>query len=173
MKEKREEKRARRTVFKLPSTAVRRSACALFVFLAITLGWSAFPGNKNIRAQDPKPSFEHQVAYVTARISTQNLPRSVKPTIGTGFFYRSTFTLNDGAPASILLLISNKHVFGDPTRQMTIKVNKKKDDGSPDFGNVASIGFPGFVDRYYPHPDPGVDLACVVVTQLAHTRVGG
>ena len=164
-----------RTVFKRPSTAVRRSARALFVFLAITIGWSAFPGNENIRAQDPKPFFEHYVAYITARISIQNPPGSVKPTIGTGFFFQSNFTLNDGATASILLLISNKHVFGDPTGKMTIKVNKKKDDGSPDFGNVASITFPGFADRYYPHPDPGVDLACVDVTRsrFTHTRVGG
>ena len=161
------------TVFKLPSTAGRRSACAFFVFLAITIGWSADPENANIRAQEPKPSFEHQVPYVTARIYIQNPPGSVKPAHGTGFFYRSTFTLNDGSAASILLLISNKHVFGDPTRQMTIKVNKKKNDGSPDFGNVASIAFPGFVDRYYPHPDPGVDLAGVDVTHLLHRRVGG
>ena len=97
----------------------------------------------------------------------------MKPAHGTGFFYRSNFTLNDGSAASIALLISNKHVFGDPTRQMTIKVNKKKDDGSPDFGNVASIAFPGFVDRYYPHPDPGVDLAGVDVTPLSNMRVGG
>ncbi len=163
-----------RTVFKLPSTAGRRSARAFFVFLAITIGWSAYPENENIKAQGLKPSFEHQVPYVTARISIQNPPGSGKPeTHGTGFFYRSNFTLNDGSPASILLLISNRHVFGDPTRQMTIKVNKKKGDGSPDFGNVASITFPGFADRYYPHPDPGVDLACVDVTQLAHMRVGG
>ena len=59
------------TVFKLPSTAGRRSACAFFVFLAITIGWSADPENANIRAQEPKPSFEHQVPYVTARISIQ------------------------------------------------------------------------------------------------------
>ena len=52
-------------------------------------------------------------------------------------------------------------------------MNKKKDDGSPDFGNVASIAFHGFADRYYPHPDQNVDLACVDVTQLAHMRVNG
>ena len=56
---------------------------------------------------------------------------------------------------------------------MTIKVNKKKDDGSPDFGNIASITFSGFADRYYPHPDPGVDLAGVDVTPLSQLRVEG
>ena len=56
---------------------------------------------------------------------------------------------------------------------MTIKVNKEKEDGSPDFGNVASIAFHGFADRYYPHPDHNVDLACVDVTLLAHMRVEG
>ena len=163
-----------RTAFKLLSTAGRRSARAFFVFLAITIGWSAYPENENIRAQEPKPSFEHQVAYVTARISIQNPPGSVKPeTTGTGFFYRSNFILNDGSPNSRLLLISNRHVFADPARKMTITVNKKKDDGSPDFGNVESITFHGFADRYYPHPDQNVDLACVDVTLLEHVRVEG
>ena len=165
---------ARSTAFKLPSTAERKSARAFFVFLAITIGWSAYSENENIRAQGLKPAFVHQMAYVTARISIQNLSGSVKQeTHGTGFFYGSNFTLNDGSPNSRLLLISNKHVFTDPTRKMTIKVNKEKDDGSPDFGNVASITFHGFADLYYPHPDPGVDLACVDVTQLAHVQVGG
>ena len=163
-----------RTVVKLLLTAGRRSACAFFVFLAITIGWSAYPENENIRPQEPKPAFEHQMAYVTARISIQNPPGGAgQGTYGTGFFYGLNFTLNDGSPNSRLLLISNKHVFVDPTRKMTIKVNKKKDDGSPDFGNVASIIFPGFASRYYPHPDPGVDLACVDVTQLKYMRVGG
>ena len=165
-----------RTVFKLLSTTGRRSARIFLVFLAIAIGWSAYPENENIRAQEPKPkpSFEHQMAYVTARISIQNPPGSAKQEMhGTGFFYRSNFTLNDGSPTSRLLLISNRHVFIDPTSMMTIKVNKKKDDGSPDFGNVASIDFHGFADRYYPHPDPGVDLACVDVTPLAHMRVEG
>ena len=165
-----------RTVFKLPSTAGGRGRsfrifCLLF--LAITIGWSADPKNDNIRAQEPNPSFEHQVPYVTARISILEQSEGVKPAHGTGFFYRSNFTLNDGTAASILLLISNKHVIGDPRGRMTIRVNKKKDDGSPDFGNVASITFSGFVDRYYPHPDLGVDLAAVDVTQLSDVRVGG
>ena len=165
---------ARRTVFKLPSTTGRRRARAFFVFLAITIGWSAYSENKNIRAQGLKPAFEHQMAYVTARISIQNPPGSVKQgTLGTGFFYGLNLTLNNGTPHSRLLLISNKHVYVDPKRQMTIKVNKKKDDGSPDFGNVASITFHGFADRYYPHPDPAVDLACVDVTPLLAFRVEG
>ncbi len=114
------------------------------------------------------------MAYVTARISIQNPPGSVKQgTLGTGFFYGLNLTLNNGTPHSRLLLISNKHVYVDPKRQMTIKVNKKKDDGSPDFGNVASITFHGFADRYYPHPDPAVDLACVDVTPLLAFRVEG
>ena len=149
---------------------------AFFVFSAIAIGWSAYPENENIRAQEPPPKdfFEHQMPYVTARISIQNPPGSVKPeTNGTGFFYGLDFSLVDGSLDSRLLLISNKHVFVDPMRKMTIKVNKKKADGSPDFGNVASITFRGFTDRYYPHPVPGVDLACVDVTPLVHMLVEG
>ena len=162
-----------RPAFKLLSKTGRRSARAFFVFLAIAIVWSAYPQDGNIRAQEPKPSFEHQVAYITARISIRPLGSVKKEMHGTGFFYRSNFALNDGSPNSRLLLISNKHVFVDPTSKMTITVNKKKDDGSPDFGNVASITFSGFTDRYYPHPDPGVDLACVDVTLLLALRVEG
>ena len=84
-----------RTVFKLLSTTRRRSARAFFVFLAIAIGWSAYPQNENIRAQEPKPSFEHQVAYITARISIRPLGSVKKEMHGTGFFYRSNFTLKN------------------------------------------------------------------------------
>ena len=152
------------TVFKLFSTAARKSARAFFVCLAITISWSAYPENETIKTQEPKSYFEHQMAYITVRIFTQNPSESVKSVHGTGFLYRSNFTLNDGSPSSRLFLISNKHVFVNPTRTMTITVNKKKNDGSLDIGNVESITFPGFTDRYYPHPEQNVDLACVDVT---------
>ena len=156
-----------RTVFKLLSPIGSRNTRVLFVFLAATIAWSSYPEYGAIKAQESKPSFEHQVAYVTVRISIQNPLGSVKQeTSGTGFFYRSNFPLVDGSLDSRLLLISNKHVFVDPTRKMTIRVNKKKGDGSPNLGDVVSVEFHGFADRFYPHPDPSVDLACVDVTPL-------
>ena len=80
-----------RTPFKLLSKTGRRRARAFFVFLAIAIGWSAYPQNGNIRAQEPKPSFEHQVAYITARISIRPLGSVKKEMHGTGFFGSSGF----------------------------------------------------------------------------------
>ena len=166
--------RAWNTVFTLPSQPRRKSARVVLTFLSFAIGCFAYRGNETIRAQGPKPSFEHQVAYVTARISIHNPPGSAgQKEHGTGFFYSSAFGPPEGSLASRLLLISNKHVFVDPTRKMTIQVNKKKDDGSPDFGNVATITFNGFIDLYYVHPDPSVDLACVDVTLLRKFRFEG
>ena len=44
---------------------------------------------------------------------------------------------------------------------MTVSLNRQKDDGSPDFGNVIDFEQIGFEDHYFPHPNPLVDLACV------------
>ena len=55
-------------------------------------------------------SFEHEIAYIAARINIE-VPNE-GPSVGTGFFYLAP--LNDGTDRSITLLISNKHVFRDP-----------------------------------------------------------
>ena len=74
--------------------------------------------------KDYKPTFEEIVEH-PGKLGIH--PGSVKQgTLGTGFFYGLNLTLNNGTPHSRLLLISNKHVYVDPKRQMTIKVNKKK-----------------------------------------------
>ena len=50
--------------------------------------------------------FEHQIAYITARIEVR-LRNAIS--IGTGFFYNAP--LNVEGNRSIMLLISNRHVF--------------------------------------------------------------
>ena len=110
-------------------------------------------------------SFEHEIAYIAARINIE-VPNE-RPSVGTGFFYRAP--LDDGTNRSITLLISNKHVFRNPRGNLLINLNRKKEDGTPDFGNIKSFHQTGFEHRYFPHPNPEVDLACINVSSITHT----
>lgn len=111
-------------------------------------------------------AFEHYIAYITAKIDVE-LPDGDK-SIGTGFFYH--VSLNDGTNRGILLLISNKHVFNDPKGKLVIRLNRRKDDGNPQFGNLLTFSQVGFEAAFIAHPKPDVDLACVNVSPI--TREG-
>ena len=116
-------------------------------------------------------AFEHQIAYIAARITIE-IPNS-RPSIGTGFFYLAP--LNDETNRSITLLISNKHVFLgsesrlNPMTKWTISLNRKKTDNTPEFGNIIPFTQVGFGDQYFAHPDQDVDLACINVSRITHT----
>lgn len=107
-------------------------------------------------------AFEHEMAYITAKIDIE--PPDAPKSVGTGFFYDAP--LNDGTADKIMLLISNRHVFGDPQGKLTISLNRKKEDDMPDFGNTMKFGPLGFEQVYFAHPNPEVDLACIVVTDI-------
>ena len=111
-----------------------------------------------------KQCFEHQIAYITARIEIKLHDTN---SIGTGFFYHTS--LNDGTNRSITLLISNRHVFLDPKARLIISLNRKKEDDTPEFGNVIIFNQVGFEDGYFAHPDSGVDLACINVGRITRT----
>lgn len=112
-------------------------------------------------------SLEHQIAYIAARINVE--PPNERPSIGTGFFYLTP--LNDGTNRSLTLLISNKHVFRNPKGRQVICLNRKKEDGTPEFGNVRTfnIDLSKAKHLYFPHPNLDVDLACVNVSGITHT----
>lgn len=110
-------------------------------------------------------SFEHEIAYIAAKIDVKppNAPKSV----GTGFFYR--VHLNNRAGRSMILLISNKHVFGNPKGRLIVSLNCKGEDETPEFGNIVTFDQVGFENIYFAHPNPGVDLACLDVTGIKYT----
>ena len=110
-------------------------------------------------------AFEHEIAYITAKIDIK-LPKPPN-TFGTGFFFR--ISLNDGTNRGLLLLISNKHVFKDPRGKLTISLNRKTEDNTPELGNIREFKFVGFEDIYFAHPNPEVDLACVNASAITHT----
>ena len=90
---------------------------------------------------------------------------------GTGFFYLADVPLEPGVARSKLLLISNKHVLRGGHGVITIELNRKKDDGTPEYGNVKTFTDSGFSGRYFEHPNENVDLACVDVSKFTHTDV--
>ena len=51
---------------------------------------------------------------------------------------------------------------------ITVQVNRKKDDGTPDYGNVQTYSYEGFSEICIEHPDQNVDLACVDVSGFTH-----
>ena len=110
-------------------------------------------------------AFEHDIVYITAKIDVEqpNAPES----FGTGFFYN--VSLNDGKDSDRLLLISNKHVFKDPRGKLTVSLNRRREDGTPELGNIRTFKQAGFEHLYYAHPNPDVDLACVDVSAIPHT----
>ena len=70
---------------------------------------------------------------------------------------------------SKLLLISNKHVLEEGMGKMTLTLNRKKEDGTPDYGVLRTFTYDGFTDRYTSHPDENVDLACVDVSGITQS----
>ena len=96
-------------------------------------------------------AFEHEIAYITAKIDVE--PPNAPQTVGTGFFYQAS--LNDGTDRSIGLLISNKHVFGDPKGKMIVSLNRMKADNMPEFGNIRTFGLAEIGIRYFAHPESG------------------
>ena len=111
-------------------------------------------------------SFEHEIVYIAAKIDIE--PPNAPKSFGTGFFYH--VSLDDGTNRGILLLISNRHVFKDSKGKLIISLNRKKEDGNPEFGNIVTFKQVGFEDIYFAHPNPEVDLACVNVSYI--TRMG-
>ena len=111
--------------------------------------------------------FEHQVCYLTARILVQ-LPNGAT-SIGTGFLYMTPIPSHPDR--SVILLVSNKHVFSDPSGTLQISFNAKTTGGEPDYGNVQTFRQEGFSTIYYQHPDDDVDLACVNISAISGSNI--
>ena len=112
-------------------------------------------------------TFNHLMGYIATRICVEANGTIMS---GTGFFLSTMVTPEVGSPQTALLLVSNKHVFCDGgSTHLWITLNKKTSDGSPDFGNVIRFNYENIGNRYYPHPDDNVDLACINITDISQT----
>ena len=117
-------------------------------------------------SEKKKVSFEHEMGFITTRIEVQ-LPNG--GSVGTAFIFR--VDVNDGSDKSLLLLLSNKHVFVDPSHQIRIIFNRKDEAGNPKYGNFKEFNQRGFEHIYYAHPDADVDLACINISGIAHPDI--
>ena len=114
--------------------------------------------------------FDHQATYTAVRICIENSdPSGTRVITGTGFFYLASIQLSEEDTRSKLLLISNKHVLEAGLGKMTLTLNRKKDDGTPDYGVLRTFTLDGFANLYTSHPDEDVDLACVDVSSISHS----
>jgi len=107
--------------------------------------------------------FEEQIFFTTVRITVDENART-GTSIGTGFLYRTFVSDNKFC----LLLVSNKHVYGDPQNPIQLNFNKKdpKDPTRPLLGQTVSLQGTSFNSIFTPHPDPSVDLACINVSKI-------
>lgn len=113
-------------------------------------------------------TFQDHLPYLAVRISVE-LPGRPETSIGTGFLYKAS--ISDETKSTVILLISNKHVFADPRGILRIHFNKITDEGEPDYGNIHEFVGSDFSQLYYPHPNSDVDLACVNVSAISHEDV--
>lgn len=111
--------------------------------------------------------FEHQLCFLTARILVP-ISEGLN-SVGTGFLYSSS--LPDYPDLSAILLISNKHVFCDPSKSIQIEFNEKLVNGDPEYGKLKKFEQNNFSNIYYEHPDSITDLACVNISGISSSNV--
>lgn len=104
--------------------------------------------------------FYEQIFFSTARIVVGN-----GNSIGTGFLYIANLDRLKGR--SVILLVSNKHVFLDPAKRIDVLFHKLKDDEhAPELGQAIQLTNDNFNHIYTEHPDSNIDLACINVSHI-------
>lgn len=108
--------------------------------------------------------FEEQIFFSTVRI-TISRSSGAGASIGTGFIFQTR--LNDAKKRSVVLLISNRHVYGDGTQPIILNFHKRKSDSSgPELGQIVTFQDTQFKGVYRVHPDSDVDLACINISVI-------
>ena len=97
--------------------------------------------------------FEEQVFFATVRISIPN-SSGTGSSIGTGFLYRVPVSDDSGC----ILLISNKHVYGDGSQPIELTFHKKDlaNPQRPSLGETVTLRDSSFDTVFTSHPDPSV-----------------
>ena len=113
--------------------------------------------------------FESQIFFSTIRITIPSVDGK-SSSIGTGFLFN--IPLRQEGKTGIFL-VSNKHVYGDPSRTIILNFHKKKEGlDEPELGSVVPVQIDNFSGHYYEHPDPNIDLACINVSAFAVAEKG-
>lgn len=114
--------------------------------------------------------FQEQVFFSTVRITVIE-KSDVGQSIGTGFIYRAS--LNDMHGSEVLLLVSNRHVFGDDAQLISLNFHKRKSDSmNPELGKIVPVEAIQFQDAYFTHSDDSIDLACLNISFITEPQFG-
>ena len=112
--------------------------------------------------------FQEQIFFSTIRITKPNEDKT-GASIGTGFIIK--VSLNDEHNRAALLLLSNKHVYGDTKQPLLLNFHKKlNNEDKPDLGNVFTLSSDDFSDVYIEHPDNSIDLACLNISIIGNPK---
>lgn len=114
-------------------------------------------------------NFDGQGFFSTVRITIPS-EDGKSSSIGTGFLVNISLQ-QEGEIGTFL--ISNKHVYGDPSRTIILNFHKTKIDvDEPDLGQISSVKIDNFSAHYYAHPDSEIDLACINVSAFTGREKG-
>lgn len=108
--------------------------------------------------------FQEQIFFSTVRIT---IPRKsgIGASIGTGFILRTK--LIDTKDRSVTLLLSTRHVYGDPSQPLILNFHSLKEDKTgPDLGKIVNIQQQEFSSVLRTHPNPEIDLACINISAI-------
>lgn len=114
-------------------------------------------------------SFIEQIFFSTVRITVADKSNE-NSSIGTGFILTVPIDPPTNKKA-IILLVSNKHVFGDTHRPIELHFHrKKKDSFEPDLGKIVTIKSDEFSGAYREHPDSSIDVACLNISEITRSK---
>ena len=114
-------------------------------------------------------NFQEQIFFSTVRI-TKPGKSGVGASIGTGFLYSEL--LNEADGTSVILLISTRHVFGDPSQPILLNFHmKNNEETGPDLGKTVSLQSNEFKGIFIGHPNPNVDLACINISMISSPKL--
>ena len=109
--------------------------------------------------------FQEQIFFATVRITIPT-DSGKGSSIGTGFLYQVPVSKEQHC----ILLVSNRHVYGDPTKPINLVFHRRDDNDPalPQLGQIIVLSDKKFETVFTAHPDPSVDLACINVSKIGH-----
>jgi len=117
-------------------------------------------------------TFRERLLFSTILIKSKNHDGDIVNK-GTGFLM--TTPLKNSPGNSLVLLISNKHVF-EASASISINYHTRNPEGNHILGKFITHDIEDFSEEYYIHPNNDIDLACInlsVVFDSMHPQIYG
>jgi hypothetical protein len=108
---------------------------------------------------------QDELLFSTVRIGVEG---DNEASLGTGLLIK--YRIPDDTEKFHVFLVTCKHVFEDPHRQISIKFHTlgktEKYKNYPDLGRFLELSTQSYKDGYFEHPDPEIDLCCLQLTKI-------